>query len=373
MAKKYIVTLSAEEREALLKLIGSGAARARKLTHARILLKADEGWQDQAINQALDVSIPTIERVRQSFVEEGLEAALNRRPSTREYSYKLDGEQEAHFTALACSAPPDGRKRWTLRLLADRMVVLEYVESVSHETVRQALKRNEVKPWQKKEWCIPPEANAEFVYHMEDVLDVYKRPADPTKPIVGFDETPVQLVSETRQPLPMQPGQPERYDYEYRREGVVNLFMFFAPLQNWRHVKVTDRRTKADWAECMRDLVDVHFPEARVITVVQDQLNTHNPAALYEVFPPAEAKRILDRLEFHFTPKHGSWLNVAEIELSVLSRQCLDQRIPGQIILAQEAAAWETERNASGATVNWRFTTDDARIKLKRLYPSIQT
>ena len=373
IAKKYIVTLSAEEREALLKLIGSGTARARKLTHAHILLKADEGWQDQAISQALDVSIPTIERVRQSFVEEGLEAALNQRPTTREYGYKLDGEQEAHFTALACSAPPDGRKRWTLRLLADRMVVLEYVESVSHETVRQALKRNEVKPWQKKEWCIPPKANAEFVYHMEDVLDVYKRPADPAKPIVGFDETPVQLVSETRQPLPMQPGQPERYDYEYRREGVANLFMFFAPLQNWRHVKVTDRRTKADWAECMRDLVDVYFPEARVITVVQDQLNTHNPAALYEVFPPAEAKRILDRLEFHFTPKHGSWLNVAEIELSVLSRQCLDQRIPDQIILAQETAAWETERNASGATVNWRFTTEDARIKLKRLYPSIHT
>jgi transposase len=372
MAKKYIVTLSAEEREALQKLVGAGTARARKLTHARILLKAAEGWADQAISKALDVGIPTVERVRQCFVEEGLEAALKRHPAQREYRRKLDGEQEAHLLALTCSTPPDGRSRWTLRLLADKMVTLQYVESVSHETIRQVLKQNEIKPWQKKEWCIPPEADAEFVYHMEDVLDVYKRPADPAYPCVCLDERPVQMVSETRQPLPMAPGQPERYDYEYRREGVANLFILFAPLQNWRHIEVTERRTKADWAECIRDLVDVHFPEAQVITVVQDQLNTHNPAALYEFFPPAEAKRLLDRLEFHFTPKHGSWLNMAEIELSVLSRQCLEQRIPDQAALIQETSAWKVERNASGATVNWRFTTEDARIKLKRLYPSIQ-
>jgi hypothetical protein len=205
------------------------------------------------------------------------------------------------------------------------------------------------------------------------VLDVYKRPVDPLHPLVCFDESPEQLVSETRLPLPMEPGRPARYDYEYRREGVANLFMIFAPLQNWRHVKVTDRRTKADFAECMRDLVDIHFPEADRVTVVLDQLNTHKPAALYEVFAPAEAKRILDRLEFHFTPKHGSWLNMAEIELSVLNRQCLDRYLPDKTILAQETMAWETERNTNGATVDWRFTTEDARIKLKRLYPSIQT
>jgi len=371
MAKKYIVTLSTEECETLQKLLASGTARARKLTHARILLKAHAGWSDPAISAALEVSIATIARVRQCFVEEGLEAALNRRPPVRDYPHKLDGEQEAHLIALVWSAPPERHQRWTLRLLADKMVVLEYVESVSHETVRQVLHKNELKPWQRQEWCIPPEANAEFVYHMEDVLDVYKRPADPAYPFVCVDETPVQLVSETRQPLPGQPGQPERYDYEYRREGVANVFMFFAPLQNWRHVKVTEHRTKADWAECMRELVDVHFPEAKVITVVQDQLNTHNPAALYEVFPPAEARRILDRLEFHFTPKHGSWLNMAEIELSVLSRQCLHPRTSDQMALAQEAAAWEAERNANAATVHWRFTAADARIKLRRLYPSI--
>lgn len=373
MGKKYIVTLADEEREKLRKIISSGTERARKLARARVLLKADANWQDADISEALDLSVRTIERIRRRFVEEGLEAALNRHPPRREYTYKLDGEQEAYLIALACSRPPEGHGHWSLRLLADRMVKLEHVDSISHETVRQVLKRNELKPWQKKEWCIPPEANAEFVYHMEDVLDVYKRPADSEHPIVCFDETPVQLVSERREPLPMEPGKPERYDYEYRREGVANLFMFFAPLQNWRHVKVTERRTKADWAECMRELVDDLFPEAKTITVVQDQLNTHNPAALYEFFEPAEAKRILDRLEFHFTPKHGSWLNMAEIEFSVLSRQCLNQRIPDQVTLSREVAAWETERNSLHATVNWRFTTTDARIKLKRLYPSIQT
>jgi DDE superfamily endonuclease len=207
---------------------------------------------------------------------------------------------------------------------------------------------------------------------MEDVLDLYTLPYDPRYPQVCFDETSKQLIGETRTPLPAKSGQPERYDYEYVRNGVANLFMFCAPLHNWRHVKVTEHRTKEDWAHCMRDLVDIHFPDAVRIRLVEDNLNTHDPAALYEVFEPAEAKRILDRLEFHYTPKHGSWLNMAEIELSVLSGQCLDQRIPDQPCLEHEVAAWETDRNAAKATVNWRFTTADARIKLKRLYPSIE-
>ena len=207
---------------------------------------------------------------------------------------------------------------------------------------------------------------------MEDVLDLYLAPEDPRYPLVCFDETSKQLIGESRTPLPTKPGQPERYDFEYVRNGVQNLFMFFAPLRNWRHVKVTDRRTKVDWVYCMRDLVDVHFPDAVRIRVVEDHLNTHDPSALYEVFEPAEAKRILDRLEFHYTPKHGSWLNMAEIELSVLSGQCLDRRIADKPTLEHEAVAWEDRRNNSHATVNWRFTTADARIKLKRLYPSIE-
>jgi hypothetical protein len=219
---------------------------------------------------------------------------------------------------------------------------------------------------------IPPKANAEFVYYMEDVLDLYHEPYDPRYPMVNFDETSKQLISETRVPLPPTPGQVARYDYEYRRNGVRNLFLFFEPLRGWRHVKVTERRTKVDWAYCMKQLVDEFYPHAIRIRVVQDQLNTHNPAALYEVFEPKEAKRLLDRLEFHYTPKHGSWLNMAEIEFSVLSRQCLDQRIPDETTLQREVAAWEEARNANEAKVNWRFTTQDARIKLKRLYPSFQ-
>ena len=204
---------------------------------------------------------------------------------------------------------------------------------------------------------------------MEDVLSVYARPFDPKRPQVCFDESNKEQHIEVETPLPIEPGQPQRYESTFERNGVSNMFMFFAPLLNWRHVKVTDRRTSSDWAQCMKDLVDIHFPDAEKIVIVQDNLNTHTPAALYAAFAPEEAKRIWDRLEFHYTPKHGSWLNMAEIELSVLARQCLNRRIPDQEALICEVAAWEARRNAAEATVEWRFTTTDARIKLKKLYP----
>jgi hypothetical protein len=222
----------------------------------------------------------------------------------------------------------------------------------------------------KKKWCIPT-VGAEFVWRMEDVLDLYAKPYDPKRPWVCFDEKMVQLIIETRHPLPMKPGKPERFDYEYKRNGTRNLFVFFQPLAGWRHVKVTERRTKIDFAHCMQYLVDVLFPEALVIGVVQDNLNTHTPAALYEAFEPEEAKRILDRLEFHYTPKHGSWLNMVEIEIGILSNQCLDDRIPDEDTLRCEITAWEASRNEQRATVDWRFTSSDARLKLKRLYPDI--
>lgn len=206
---------------------------------------------------------------------------------------------------------------------------------------------------------------------MEDVLDVYARPQNPRRPLVCFDESNKEQHREVVEPLPVAPGQAARQESTYERNGVSNLFMFFAPLENWRHVKVTDRRTAQDWAQCMKDLVDVHFPEAEKVVVVQDNLNTHTPAALYAAFEPHEAKRIWDRLEFHYTPKHGSWLNMAEIELSVLSRQCLDRRIPDQERLNREVAAWEERRNRAKTTIDWRFTTADARIKLKKLYPTL--
>jgi transposase len=371
MGKKYIVDLKRDEQEMLTGLIAFGMQRAQKISHARILLKADDGWTDQKISEALNVSVLTIERVRQHFVEEGIQRALSPRKTRRKYQHLMDGVQEAHLLALACSQPPKGHRRWSLRLLASEMIRLEYIEDVSHATVRHVMQANELKPWLKEEWCIPPKQNAEFVYHMEDVLEVYQRPENARFPLICFDETPVQLISETRQGIPVKKGHPERYDYEYRREGTANLFMFFAPLLNWRHTKVTEQRTKTDWAICIDELVHQHFPNAERCILVEDNLNTHTPAALYETFEPAKARSILDRLELHFTPKHGSWLNMAEIELSVLSRQCLNGYIPHPEFLANETLAWETERNTNRATVDWRFTTADARVKLKRLYPVI--
>ncbi|MEW5871393.1 MAG: IS630 family transposase, partial [Chloroflexota bacterium] len=272
MSKKYVVVLNKAEEEMLNDLIKSGTQRVRKVTHARILLKANAGWMDQQISQAVNVSVPTIVRVRQRFVEEGIDQALQPRQTSRKYEHLLDGAQEAHLVALACSEPLVGRRRWSLRLLASQMIRLEYADNISHETVRQVMQENELKPWLKKEWCIPPKQSAEFVYRMEDVLDVYHRPYNPLFPMICFDETPVQLVSEVRQPIPVNKGKPARYDFEYCREGTANLFMFFAPLQNWRHVKVTEHRTKVDWAWCMRELVDVHFPNAERCVVVEDQL-----------------------------------------------------------------------------------------------------
>jgi hypothetical protein len=205
---------------------------------------------------------------------------------------------------------------------------------------------------------------------MEDVLDLYAEAYDANYPVVCFDESPYQMISETRVPVPVEPGKPERVDYEYKREGTCNLFMFFQPLGGWRHVKVTERRTAKDYAECMKELVDVHFPDAILISVVQDNLNTHTGAALYEAFAPAEARRILNKLDFRYTPKHGSWLNMAEVEIGVVLGQCLDQRIPTISTVRRKIGGWECRRNTAKAMVNWRFTTTNAREKLKRLYPS---
>jgi hypothetical protein len=222
----------------------------------------------------------------------------------------------------------------------------------------------------KKQWCIPPQANGDFVWHLEDVLDVYTRPYDPRRPLVCMDEVTKQLLRDTRTPLRPAPGRPARHDFEYERGGVVNIFLFCEPLQAKRWTDVTAQRTRVDWAHQIKDLVDLRYPEAERIVLVLDNLNTHSPASLYEAFPPAEAKRLADKLEIHYTPKHGSWLNMAEIELSVLARQCLDRRVPDVTTLQAEVQAWQEHRDRTATTVDWRFTTADARIKLKRLYPS---
>jgi len=226
-----------------------------------------------------------------------------------------------------------------------------------------------LKPWLREEWCLPS-VSGEFVWRMEDVLDLYAAPPDPLRPLVCFDECPYQLVGDVQPSVPVAPGYPERRDYEYERKGTCNLFMLVQPAAAWRHVTVTDRRTKADFAQQMRILVDERFPEAVVIRVVLDNLNTHTPGALYEAFAPAEAHRLCHKLEFHHTPKHGSWLNMAEIELAALMNQCLDRRIALNSVVHDEAAAWETKRNNEQTMIDWRFTTSTARTKLQRLYPS---
>ncbi|MBU4398465.1 MAG: IS630 family transposase [Planctomycetes bacterium] len=374
---KYIVRLTMEERGTLESLVAEGRAAANKLLRARMLLKANvgqsgPGWTDEKIAEAFEVGPSTVHRLRQRLVEDGFEATLVRKPKVRHRAPKLDGEKEARLVALACSGPPEGRARWTLQLLADKLVELDVVDSITAETVRGAAKKNEIKPWRRRQWVIPPEQNADFVCAMEDVLEVYHRPYDPQRPVVCFDEASKQLIKETRVPIAAAPGRPETTDYEYERNGTANLFMMFEPLVGQRHVKVTERRTALDYAHVIRELVDVHYATVEKVVLVQDNLNTHKPASLYEAFPPEEARRIVDKLEIHYTPKHGSWLNMAETELGILSRQCLDRRLEDRQILTSEVAAWETNRNNLQCKVHWQFTTADARTKLWRLYPVIE-
>jgi len=364
---RYRVDLSEAERSELQAMLSGGKHAARKLKRAQILLAAHAGVPDEAIAASVAVGGSTVYRTKRRFVEGNLERALTEEPRPGA-ERKLSGKEEALLVATACSRPPEGRARWTVELLAGEMVRLTEHERLSRETVRRRLAENEIKPWRQKMWCVP-RVNGEFVARREDVLDLYAEAPDPQRPVVCFDESPVQLIGEVRQPIPPKPGQVERYDYEYRREGTANLFVFLNAHRPWRKVKVTKQRTAVEFAECMRELVDVDYSQAERIRVVMDNLSTHTPGSLYEAFPAPEAHRILRRLEFHFTPKHASWLNMAEIEIGVLKGQCLDRRIDDRERLAREIAAWERQRNAAGAQVKWIFTTQKARAKMSRAYP----
>jgi transposase len=367
MNVRYRVELSQAEREELTAMLSGGRHAARKLKRAQILLAADIGSRDEEIARTVRVSASTVYRTKRRFVEGNLDRALSEEPRPGA-ERKLTGKEEALLVATACAKPPAGRRRWTLALLADAMVKLTDHDSLSGETVRRRLAENDLKPWRRDMWCIP-HVDGEYVARMEDVLDLYAEAPDPERPLLCFDETPVQLIGEVRQPIPPEPGKRERYDYEYRRNGTVNLFVAFDPHRAWRKVKVTERRTAVDYAHCMRELVDVHYPKAACIRVVQDNLSIHAPGALYQAFAPAEARRILRRLEFHYTPKHASWLNMVEIEIGVLQGQCLGRRIDDPKDLRTEIAAWERQRNKARARINWMFTTDKARAKLARAYP----
>lgn len=307
--KKHTVDLAEDDRAELESFVSSGVHRTQDVTRARILLKADEGATDEEICNALGCGESTPYRARKRYADRGI-AAVHRRKPDRDYERKLDGDDEARLIALVNSEPPDGRARWTLRLLADRLVTLDEIghESISHQTVHEVLKKNELQPHRSKQWVIPPEQDTDFIYHMEDVLSLYREPYDPERPVVCFDEHPKQLLKQVEQPCPAEPGAVAREDYQYECNGTKNLFLASEPLAGWRTVRIKDRRTTEDWVYFIQHLVDQHYPDADCIRVVLDNLNTHNPAAFYEFFEPTEARRILDKLEFHFTPVHGRWL-----------------------------------------------------------------
>ena len=369
MNVRYRVELSQTERGELTALLGGGKHAARKLKRAQILLAADAGASDEEIARSVGVGGSTVYRTKRRFVLGNLEAALSEEPRPGE-SRKLSGKEEALLVATACSSPPAGRARWTLELLAGELVRLTEHASLSRETVRRRLAENDLKPWRKDMWCIP-QVDADYVARMEDVLDLYAEAPDPKRPVVCFDESPIQLIGEVRRPILPKPGQIERYDCEYRRNGTANLFVFLDVNRPWRKVKVTEHRAARDFAGCMRELVDIHYPQAEQIRVVLDNLSTHSAGALYEAFPAPEARRLLRRLEFHYTPKHASWLNMVEIEIGVLRTQCLDRRIGERERLLAEIQTWQQQRNASGARVKWMFTTERARRKLARVYPKL--
>ena len=365
---RYRIELSEAEHTQLQAMLSGGKHAARKLKRAQILRAADAGVSDETIAISLDVGVSTVCRVKRRFVEGGLERALHEEPPPGA-ARKLSGKEEALLVAIACASPPEGRARWTLELLAGEMVRLTSHASLSRETVRRRLAENALKPWRQKMWCIP-RVNGEFVARMEDVLDLYAETPDPKRPVVCFDESPTQLIGEVRQPIPPEPGQVARFDYEYRRAGTVNLFVLVDAHRPWRKVTVTQQRTALEFAQCMRELVEADYPQAERIRVVMDNLSTHTPGSLYEAFSAEEAHRLLRRLEFHFTPKHASWLNMAEIEIGVLKGQGLSRRIEDRERLEREIAAWQRGRNIAGAKIKWIFTTEAARVKLGRCYPN---
>ena len=369
MQALYIVELPEDERSELETLLRGGVARVRAVKRAQILLAADRHRvTDKEVAESVGVGTSTVYRTRRKYVEGGLEHALTekRRPGG---ARKLTDKEEALVSALACSDPPSGRARWTLELLAREVVRLTDHDSLSKETIRRRLSENQLEPWRHSMWCIP-KVDGEYVARMEDILDLYAEPPDPKRPVVNFDETPIQLIGETRVPIAAKKGKLRKLDYEYKHNGTANLFVTIDRHARKRKVTVTERRTKIDFAHQMKELVDVDYPDADQVRVVLDNLNTHRPASLYEAFHPAEARRLLRNLDFHFTPKHASWLNMVEIEIGVLSQQCLDRRIPDIETLTREVDEWQRQRDDEGATIRWMFTVEKAREKMGHAYPS---
>ena len=372
----YRVTLTKDERAELAAITNRGRTSARKVLYARALLLLDDGefgdarWKVSDVATAVGLTSRTLEHLKKRLVEGGLDAALERKErETPPRPIVFGGEFEAQLVKLACSEAPEGRARWTIRLLRDKLIELKIVETVSAMTVCNTLKKNALKPHLSRYWKIPPGQDPSYVAAMEDVLKVYAREYDPARPVVCMDESSKQLVGEVRPPIPMSPGQPLRIDDEYERKGVAEVFVAVEPLAGWRRVDVAETRTRTDWALFIRSLLEGRYAGCEKLVLVMDNLNTHGVASLYAAFAPEVASGLADRLEIHYTPKHGSWLNIAEIELSAYKRQCIAGRIPTIGEMRAMTAAWNADRNTAQTKVDWRFRTADARIKLKRLYP----
>jgi transposase len=368
MHVRYRVELGEGERQELEALVAGGTRGVRRVKRGQILLAAAAGQTDETIAVTVQVGTSTVYRTKRRFVEEGLGAALaeDARPGG---ARKLTSTEEALLIATACSTPPEGRSTWTLALLADALVALTPHTRISRQTIGRRLQENDLKPWQRKMWCVP-RVDAQFVARMEDVLELYTAEPAAGTAVVCVDETPRQLVAEVRDPSAPRPGRAARRDYEYRRNGTANVFVALDAHRPWRMTKVTERRTAQDFAVWLRELVDVHYATTDRIHVVLDNLSTHTAAALYETFAPAEARRVLRRVEFHYVPKHASWLNMVEIAIGVLVAQCLDRRIPDRGTLSREVSAWTRRRNDARAAITWMFGIAQARATLGRAYPT---
>ena len=385
----YEVVLSAEEIKKLMDITHKGSSHsARVIMHANILLKTNNGdilnrKDNREIAEMFSISPNTVNEVRKKYATEGLNAALHRQTRlTAPVLSKITGDLEAQIIAMALEPAPEGRARWTLRLLQEQCMERQYVVTIGYSTIGEMLNTNQVKPHLSKYWCIPKANDATFVAHMEDVLSIYKKAYNPRIPVICMDEKPIQLLDEIRdriaaKPLRIDPdskitkqGQVEKVDAEYARCGTASIFMFCEPLGSWRHVVARDSRKRGDYAFMMRKISDEFYPDVEKIIIVSDNLNTHNITSFYEAFPPKTALRLAQKYEFHYTPKHGSWLNIAEAELSSLARQCLgNHRINCVDGLNERLSAWEKDRNNRQKGVNWHFTAEDARSTLKRLYP----
>ena len=384
---KYKVELSEAEVEKLKEITHKGKISAREIMHANILLNTNDGGENKKNNREIaeifSVSATTVNAVRRTYTEEGLEAALSRKTRlTPPILSKITGEFEAQLIAASLSPAPVGRTNWTLRLLAEHCVDKKYIVSISHSAIGEILNTNEVKPHLSKYWCIPKENDAHFVANMEDVLGIYQRPYNPKIPVICMDEKPIQLLDEIRERVTAKPlrtdpdtglvrhGELEKIDYQYERCGVASIFVFTEPLAGWRYMKALETRKKGDFAMMIKEISDTFYPDIDKIILISDNLNTHNGSSFYEAYSPDIAYRLAQKFEFHYTPIHGSWLNIAECELSSLAVQALGKtRVNSVGLLNEILSAWQSDRNARQKGVNWQFAADDARIKLNRLYP----